>query len=207
MRPTQEYDASRRKFISSIVPFCTTACLIKGNNIPFLQTAGKVNDQSTHKFDRKLDQEFTYRRLFSVRYHEFIQFSKALKKEWGAEKLISFLKKNTEHRMFQYGQNQAEKFGDNSFSTYVKQFRPPAYQNLMTHEITEDTDTTFQMKVTECIWAKTFLEAGSGDIGYAHVCYGDYSWTRGFNPKITIERDRTLMQGHDYCNHRYILSD
>jgi hypothetical protein len=27
---------------------------------------------------------------------------------------------------------------------------------------------------------------------------------KGFNPKIKLVRDKTLMQGHEYCNHRYI---
>jgi hypothetical protein len=59
--------------------------------------------------------------------------------------------------------------------------------------------------VTECIWASTFLHAREGDIGFAHVCYGDYAWSRGFNPKIKLVRDKTLMQGHPVCNHRYVM--
>ena len=49
------------------------------------------------------------------------------------------------------------------------------------------------------------LDAKLGHIGHAHVCYGDYAWARGFNPKIKMVRDKTLMQGHEYCNHRYIF--
>jgi hypothetical protein len=58
--------------------------------------------------------------------------------------------------------------------------------------------------MTECIWAKTFLDANAGDIGYAQICIGDYTWAESFNPKITMVRDKTLMQGHDICNHRYL---
>ena len=42
-------------------------------------------------------------------------------------------------------------------------------------EIVEDTKKTFELIVTECIWADTFLRAKAGDIGYAWVCWGDYS--------------------------------
>jgi hypothetical protein len=59
------------------------------------------------------------------------------------------------------------------------------------------------MRVTKCIWARTFLDAGLGDVGYAHICHGDYAGVRGFNPALEMVRDKTLMQGHDCCNHRY----
>lgn len=89
--------------------------------------------------------------------------------------------------------------------TYVNQFRS-GYESTLTKEIVEDTEKAFELKVTECIWADTFLRAKAGDIGYAWVCWGDYSWAEGFNPKVKMIRDKTLMQGHDCCNHRYVYS-
>ena len=62
----------------------------------------------------------------------------------------------------------------------------------------------FEMKVAECLTASTFLAQNAGDIGYALVCWGDYAWAEGYNPKIKLVRDKTLMEGHAYCNHRYI---
>ena len=38
----------------------------------------------------------------------------------------------------------------------------------------------------------------------AALCNMDYSWPTAFNPKFKMERDKTLMQGHDCCNHRYV---
>jgi hypothetical protein len=75
----------------------------------------------------------------------------------------------------------------------------------MIYEIVEDTDQALELKVKECIFAETFLKASAGDIGFAFICYGDYAWPRAFNPKIKMIRDKTLMQGHDCCNHRYVL--
>ena len=43
-----------------------------------------------------------------------------------------------------------------------------------------------------------------GEIGHAAVCNMDYYWPPAFNPDLIMERDKTLMQGHDHCNHRYI---
>lgn len=207
MNKSDSHDTSRRKFITSVVPVCVAACIFKCNNIAMAQTVDKNDEQIKHKFDRKYDREISYREFYATRYSEFIKLAKALEKEWGKEKLFNFLKKSKEERAFSYGQKQAKKNGDNSLASYVKQFRPPKYQNTLTHEVVEDTNTAFQIKVTECIWAETFLDADMGDVGYAHICFGDYSWTKGFNPKLKMERDKTLMQGHECCNHRYIMID
>jgi len=43
-----------------------------------------------------------------------------------------------------------------------------------------------------------------GEIGRAAVCTMDYHWPTAFNSDFIMERDKTLMQGHDRCNHRYI---
>ena len=69
----------------------------------------------------------------------------------------------------------------------------------------EDVDTAFEVKVTECIWAHTLRSNDAADIGYAMICHPDFSICRGFNPKIRMERTKTLMEGHDCCNHRWIL--
>lgn len=58
-------------------------------------------------------------------------------------------------------------------------------------EIVENTDAAYELKVTECMWAATFLAAKAGDIGWASVCFGDYAWAKGFNPKIKLVRGKT----------------
>ena len=71
--------------------------------------------------------------------------------------------------------------------------------------IVEDTESAFEIKVSECLWAETFRAQDAGDIGFAWICYADYSWPQGFNPKLKMIRDKTLMEGHEYCNHRYVI--
>jgi hypothetical protein len=44
----------------------------------------------------------------------------------------------------------------------------------------------------------------TGEIGFAALCYMDYFWPKGFNENIKLIRDKTLMQGHTCCNHRYV---
>jgi hypothetical protein len=101
----------------------------------------------------------------------------------------------------------AKQLRGNDFATLKKMFSPdsPNFKNILTMSITEDTAKVHEIKVTECIFASTFLEAGAGDLGFAVICYADYNMASGFNPKVKMVRDKTLMQGHAYCNHRYLF--
>jgi hypothetical protein len=59
--------------------------------------------------------------------------------------------------------------------------------------------------VTRCLWAQTFREAGAADIGYATMCHPDFSSAPAFNPKIRMSRPKTLMQGNDHGNDRWVV--
>jgi hypothetical protein len=170
----------------------------------FPEDRERIFQETKHKFDEEIDRKLTNRQLFAAQYMEYIQLAKALEKSMGKEKTIEFLKNYTQEKMLAYGKNHAERSPDNKFRTYVKTFDPARYHDSLTMEIVEDTETAYELKVTECIWATTFLAANAGDIGWASVCFGDYAWAEGFNPNIKLVRDKTLMQGHEICNHRYV---
>jgi hypothetical protein len=134
-------------------------------------------------------------------------FLKFLSEELGKERLITLLKNHADERGTEIGKMFAKQLGGNDFATLKKMFHPdsPNFKNTLTMTITEDTANIHEIKVTECIFATTFLEAKAGDLGFATICYADYNMASGFNPKVKMVRDKTLMQGHAYCNHRYIF--
>lgn len=198
---------TRRQFISRALPVCSIACL-GGGGIP-AWTPSKANtffQKEKHKFDNEFKRKMTYKDYWNARFREFIYLAKAMEKEMGKEKLIEFLKKTTTEKWIKRGQEHANRSPDNSFKTYVSTFRPPRYAAQLTHEVVVDTDTVFELKVKECLTSRVFRQAEAADIGYAYICFGDYAWAESFNPKIKMVRDKTLMQGQDYCNHRYILT-
>lgn len=197
----------RRRFLSNVVPACAVSCLGFRSVYALAQSEQETTSPlDIHKFDEEFGRTLTYRQFYATRYREYINLAKALKKELGEKKTIDFLKKHTKDGMLEYGKSHAGRSPDNSFHTYMDTFRDlDRYKNTLTMEIVEDTEKAFELKVTECIWATTFVDAGAGDIGFASVCIGDYTWASGFNPKIKLVRNKTLMQGHGICNHRYIL--
>lgn len=71
------------------------------------------------------------------------------------------------------------------------------WSNVLDIQIVENTSSIRIYKITNCLWAKVFREVKAEDFGYALICYGDYAVARADNE--TLERDKTLMQGHDCC--------
>jgi len=197
------HKASRRQFIASVIPACAITCM--GANRVFasiLRAESHLIQEPKHKFDRSFDLAITHRQFLEAQFRNFIALAKALEREMGKGKAIEFLKKVTSERQTNLGKQQASGMPDNSFSSFVDLFRS-GENNTMTMKIVEDTPSGFEFKVTECLYADSFLRAKAGDIGYAWVCWGDYAWAEGFNPKIKLVRDKTLMQGNDCCNPRY----
>ena len=78
------------------------------------------------------------------------------------------------------------------------------WSERLTFEVLNDSQNVFEIKFTECLWAKTFREADASEIGYAGVCYQDYPMTKAFNPNLKLIRDKTLMQGQDCCHFKWV---
>jgi hypothetical protein len=190
------------------MPACSLVCLGAGHNLwggfPGIQQAAA---EEKHKFDQEFPRKLTTRQLMDLMYgREFIPFLKVMSMEIGEDQLLPMLEKYATTRGEEVGPLLVKQFKGNDFSTWKKIFQPdnPSYKATLTMSITEDSDTVHELKVTECLWADVFLKADAGNLGNAVVCHGDYSMATSFNPNLRMVRDKTLMQGHAYCNHRYL---
>lgn len=202
MRASTDSGSSRRQFFTSIMPACALACV--GCSAVLAQDGAK-NEEESHPFDAEFPRKMTYRQVIGSGFRDFIELAKAMKAEMGNDKTLAFLKKTSSKRMFGYGQAQAARSEEKGLSQYVEQFRDKnRYRNSLVMEIVEDTDQAFELKVTECLWAEIFHKADAADLGFAWVCHADYAWAQGFNTKIELVRDKTLMEGAPICNHRYV---
>ncbi len=198
------------EFLSRIVPACAVTCLGLGA-VPLLgQSAppGQPQTPAKHKFDEQVPRTPTYKEIFYAEYAtEFIPLLLFLAKDLGAASVAEKLKAFSAERAVGSAAFIAKRVGGNDFAALKKVFDPasPGYKQTLTFEVTETSDKVHALKVTECLWAKTFLQAKAGELGYAAICYGDYAFAKAFNPQIEMVRDKTLMQGMDSCNHRYLF--
>jgi hypothetical protein len=213
MKEFEKKQSSRRDFLTKGVPMCAVSCLAASKVFASPPWIGKsFFDQEEpkkqeHKFDKKLPgPDMTYRRFAAIRHRSFIRFARFLQKEIGEERVIELIKKETEQRLNAQAKRDLKRLGNSDFKSYISIFRDPGMLASLTMEIIEDTDKVFEIRVTDCMAAESFLPHKAGDIGFAAVCWGDYNWASDFNPKIKLIRDKTLMQGHDCCNHKYIMT-
>ena len=195
----------RRGLLMHTVPACAAACLGLGR-LPGLAGLGQLSTpQDQHKFDVPSEISLTPRQRGQMTVGSAIEMLRVFKDELGEGELIRILNMFSAERGRQTGARQAANSPDNDFQTFVQVFRPPNLESSLTHEVVQDTEKVFALEVRECLWAELFNAAGmDGEIGHAAVCNMDYYWPTAFNPDFKMERDKTLMQGHDVCNHRYI---
>ena len=149
----------------------------------------------------------SFKEVYEFAYKEgFIPVMQNLADDLGKENFIEMLKRAGSKSAAQYARNMAQNLPRNDLAAFTADLRKPTHfwKHVLTFDIVEDTDKAFEMKITECLWAKIFRDAKASDIGYAAICHPDYAMTQAFNPKIRTIRSKTLMQGHDYCNPRWV---
>jgi hypothetical protein len=206
MTTQRENGFDRRSFMTHLVPACSLAYLAPSSLLAY--AAGQEEtpvDPAVHKFDVKSSVELSSRQRIAMESRKLIEFIKFLQQEIDSKELLRLLNLYSAEVGRQIAARQVKNSPDTSFQSFVSTFRPPRFANLLTHEIVVDTEKVFELRVTECIWASVFREAGlDGEIGHAAFCNMDYYWPPAFNPSFKMERNKTLMQGHEYCNHRYI---
>ncbi|UCG89257.1 MAG: L-2-amino-thiazoline-4-carboxylic acid hydrolase [Gemmatimonadota bacterium] len=200
-----DHRLDRRDLLTRAVPACAMAWL-GVCKLPWMGVSDlAATQQDQHKFDVPRELTMSVRRQIQGEYRQFIGLIEALRAELGEPELIRLLNLYSADNGRRVGETQAQAATDTSFRAFVNQFRPPRYATTLTHEVVEDTEKAFELRVTECVWAEVFQAAGlGGEIGHAAVCNMDYYWPPAFNPNLKMERTRTLMQGHDHCNHRYV---
>jgi len=153
------------------------------------------------------DSKFSFEQLFSFGYGPTVNMLRGLEKRIGHDELIDMLKADSEKRGALNGRQMAKSFPKNDLAAFSLIMKKPDYfwKHVLTFDIIEDTLTVFEIKVRECLWAKTFRKFKAGDFGYTLICHGDFSMAGGFNPRMKMHRSKTLMQGQDYCNHRWVM--
>lgn len=128
-------------------------------------------------------------------------------RQMGRDNLLEMIRKASEEGSRLSAQKAVKRLQKNDFATFKAMYKgkPDRFgEHILTVLITEESDTVIAERVTECLFAKTFRDAGAADIGYACSCHGDFAWAQAYNPKLRLIRDKTLMNGDEYCNFRRV---
>ena len=194
----------RRQFLTR-VPAGVAVCL--GCSQGWALAVSNPPEQSpsdAHAFDREMP-PMTYLQWAQNRHSKYIGILTQMKEEIGSQRLLGLLKNASYAENVALGRKLSDRI--DSMHTFAGPFRDTDSRvgKTIVREVVEDNENVFEMRITECLTEKVFREAGALDLGYACVCHADFGLTEGMDINIKLERSKTLMQGHDCCNHRYVL--
>ena len=194
----------RREFLRKTFSSCAFCCFA----VPIAFGSDEIDPITTdqkHKFES--DSGMTMQQIYNFAFKEnYIPAMKNLMKQIGKEKFLEMLKKSSE-MLYEINEDAYFKNKERTLKTW-SDFSKKLIENMsnvLTGEILNDNENVLETKYTECLYAKTFIEADAGDIGYAALCYQDYPWTKQFNPNLKLIREKTLMQGDDCCHFKWIM--
>ena len=70
-------------------------------------------------------------------------------------------------------------------------------------DVLHESDDQFDFNVTRCRYAEMYQDMGLGHIGPLLSCHRDGTFCQGFDDRITLQRDQTIMGGASCCTFRY----
>jgi hypothetical protein len=197
-RRTSVIELDRRELVARLCAVGSLACLGCGRVL----SAGDEADTPPHKF--AADSGMTYEKAYQFAYaREFIPMMKVLVDRVGLETIQDAASESV--RRVAPARFAALPARDMAAWIAVLKTPDPLVDHVLTTEIVDESDTAVEVRITECLWAKTFREADAVDIGYACICHPDFAMAKAFNPNMRMIRDKTLMQGHTHCNHRWVM--
>jgi len=195
---------NRREFLRKSFSSCAFCCFAAPIAFGSDRIYHIMTDQK-HKFESnsRMTMEQVYDFAFKGNY---IPAMKNLMKLIGKKKFLYMLKKSSE-MLYENDEDTYFKNKERTLKTWSEYSKKlmKDWDNILTGEILTDAESVLEIKYTECLYAKTFREADAVDIGYAVLCHQDYPWTKQFNPKLKLIREKTLMQGDDCCHFKWIM--
>jgi hypothetical protein len=198
--------SSRREFLLNIIPAGSLFCFGCGSMSAWI--VGQEEQKAAEKKHKFLeDSGMSFQEVFEFAYKSFARMMKSLGDEIGKDNLVEMMKRIIDNEINKEALKEAKDFQVKDFASFRAGERKEPdrfWWHVQTYTIVEDTDKAIESRVTECLFAKTLRDADAADIGYAYFCYGDFAMARAYNPKLRLIRTKTLMNGDDCCNHRYV---
>jgi len=181
----------RRQFLTKGIVAGSTICF----GCSYFLTLAKGQDTQVKKSFRERITEnsgMSYEQVFNFAFRDVvIPALIGVSENIGRDKLVEMFKEAADKIWIK--KEPQRQFEDNLSQDFWK--------NVLDIEVLENTEKTRIQKITSCLWAKTFREAGAPELGYAIWCYPDYAMAKSNNMKL--ERTKSLMLGDDHCYFKY----
>ena len=132
---------------------------------------------------------------------------KAVAQRIGWDEALAILQEANQQEAYQRGKTMAEEIGRNGIEELVDDVAGWGRGGVWEMDVLEQTPKTYFFNVTRCPYYEKYKELGLEEFGVGLSCCRDEPFARGFNPKLRLERTKTIMEGADHCDFRYYLDD
>ena len=100
------------------------------------------------------------------------------------------------------GEELSKEYGNN-IDAFLDTLKFWTKDDALEIDILEKSDSKLSFNVTRCKYAEMYTALGISDLGTVLSCNRDASLIKGFNPKATLDRKKTIMSGSKCCTFRY----
>lgn len=121
-----------------------------------------------------------------------------------ALELLGSVARKLAHAM---GRELAEKDGETDMASFAANLSLWSEGGAQEIEPREETDTTVAFDVTRCRYAEMYREIGAEKLGSALSCNRDGALCEGYDSRIVMHRDETIMDGKARCDFRFTLTE
>ena len=129
---------------------------------------------------------------------------KAFADKIGYEKAAEIAKEVIREDAILSGKTLAEEYSGNSIAELSKIAKEVwAKDDGLEIKMIKETEKELFFDVSYCGYAEIYEKLGVKKLGCILSCIRDFYFLEGFNPKITLKRTKTIMEGDDCCNFRY----
>ena len=123
----------------------------------------------------------------------------------GQKDARALLRDINQREAYERGRNMAQFIQGNSIEILAKDVATWGEDGAWEMDVLEQTPTTYFFNVTRCPYYEKYRELGLEEFGIEFSCCRDEPFARGLNPKLKLERTKTIMRGGDICDFRYHL--
>ena len=124
--------------------------------------------------------------------------------EIGREKAIKIAEKVIREDAMASGKALALQYGGNTLAELSRIAKEVwAKDGALKIKMIKETDNLLFFNVMYCGYARAYERMGIKEMGSVLSCIRDFSFIKGFNPQIKLERTQTIMEGAKYCDFRF----
>jgi L-2-amino-thiazoline-4-carboxylic acid hydrolase-like protein len=125
--------------------------------------------------------------------------------EFGRERVVEVARRVIVEIARAQGRELAAAAGGDDLRAFAATKEPWTRNGALELEVLRQTDREYDFNVTRCRYAELYRALGIPELGTLLSCNRDFALGSGFNPRMTLTRTQTIMDGAPYCDFRYRL--